>query len=133
VSDDNLTLTFADDLLFPGWYIKLVVELDNTGTVNVTHNSQLEYWDGSNWQATDEAGLWSMFRIEFEDGLYLGPGSDLTWFTSDDEAAPSDFVHEVGKVVYERDYLSFDGQGSPDPDLQDEEFEFRVVVSFEPA
>jgi hypothetical protein len=131
VSDDNLTLNFADDLVFPGWYMKLVVELDNTGTVNVTLNSQLEYWDGSNWQATDEAGLLSVFRLVFEDGFYVGPGSDSTWFTSDDEPIPSDFVHEVGEVVYERDYLFFDGQDYPE--LQDQEFEFRVVISFEPA
>jgi len=131
VSDDNLTLTFTDDLVFPGWYIKLVVELDNTGAVNVTLNSQLEYWDGSKWQATDEAGLLGMFRMVFEDGFYLGPGSDLTWFTSDDVPIPSDFVHEVGELVYEREYLYFDGQDYPE--LQDQEFEFRVVVSFDLA
>jgi len=128
VSADNLTFTFTDDLVFPGWYVKLVVELNNTGAVNVTLNSQLEYWDGSNWQATDEAGLLSMFNMTFEDGFYVGPGSDSTWFTSDDVSVPSDFVLEVGEVVYEREYLYFDGQEYPHH--QDQEYEFRVVISF---
>ena len=131
VSNDNLTLTFVDDLVFPGWYVKLVVELNNTGTVDVTLSSQLEYWDGSQWKATDEAGLLSMFRIVFEDGFYLGPGDDSTWFTDQDIPVPADFVLESGEVVYEREYLFFDGQDYPE--LQDQEFQFRVVVSFEPA
>lgn len=131
VSDDNLTLTFTDDLVFPGWYLKLVVELNNTGTVNVTLNSQIEYLDGSVWKATDEAGLLSMFNMTFEDGFYTGPGGDSTWFTTDDVPIPSDFVLEVGEVVYEREYLFFDGQEYPQH--QDQEYEFRVVVSFELA
>ncbi|MDH5734133.1 MAG: hypothetical protein OEY88_10205 [Candidatus Bathyarchaeota archaeon] len=129
VSSDNLTLTFNDDLVFPGWYIKLVIELNNTGAVNVILASQLEYWDGSNWKTTDEAGLLSMFRIIYEDGFYLGPGSDSTWFTNQDIPIPLDFVLEVDEVVYKREYLFFDGQDYPE--LQDQEFEFRVVISFE--
>lgn len=129
VSSDNFTLNFNDDLVFPGWYIKLVIELNNTGAVNVTLHSQLEYWDGSKWKATDEAGLLSMFRIIYEDGFYLGPGSDSTWFTVQDIPAPLDFVLEVGEVVYTREYLFFDGQDYPE--LQDQELEFRVVISFE--
>ena len=128
VSDDNLTLTFTDDLVFPGWYIKLVVELNNTGAVNVTLSSQIEYWDGSNWQATDEAGLLRMFNMTLEDGFYTGPGDDSTWFTGDDVPVPSDFVLEVGEVVYERDYLYFIDQAHPSH--QDQEYQFRVVISF---
>ena len=131
VSSDNLTLNFNDDLVFPGWYVKLVIELNNTGAVNVTLASQLEYWDGSQWKTTDEAGLLSMFRIIYEDGFYLGPGSDSTWFTNQDIPTPPDFVLEVGEVVFKREYLFFDGQDYPE--LQDQEFEFRVVISFEPG
>lgn len=131
VSSDNLTLTFNDDLVFPGWYIKLVIELNNTGAVNVTLHSQLEYLDGSEWKATDEAGLLSMFNMTFEDGFYLGPGSDSTWFTNQDIPTPPGFVLEVGEVVYEREYLSFVGQDYSG--FQDQEFEFRVVISFKPG
>jgi len=127
----NTTLNFTDTLLFPGWYIKLLIQLNNTGAVNVTIASHLEYWDGSTWQPTDEAGLLSMFRIIYQDGFYLGPGPDSTWFTIDDEQIPLGFELEPGKVVYEEQYLFFDGQDYPQ--LQDQEFEFKVVIDFAPG
>jgi len=119
---NNKTLMFTDDLLFPGWYLNLTIEITNDANVEwVSLNYTIEYLNGSNWITTDKEGLLDLFRIKYEDGFYHD--RDCT-----DPIDPQTYTLGIGEVLYKREDLYFDAQECHE--LQDQEFIFRVIIEF---
>ena len=130
VNDGNsqvVGLTITADPIFPEWELKLLVEIKNLEDP-VYLSYEIEYFDGTTWQPTDEDGLLTLFRIIYTDGFYLNPGPDGTWSTEDDEPVPSDPEWQLwpGYNCYKLEHLIFDAQDYPE--LQDQNFTFQVII-----
>ena len=130
--------TFEDDLLYPGWELKLLTEITNTGTVKVTLSTQIYYsWDGITWTPTDANGLLTQFRINYTNGFYNETGPDGEWFTDDDvewDGRNGDYClwpDPPSKVVYKLEHLIFDAQDFQE-ELQDKTFYIKVDVNATP-
>ena len=119
---DNKTLIFTDDLLFPGWYLELLIEIKNDADVAVSLNYTIEYLNGSTWVTTNKTRLLDLFRIIYEDGFYRDQEC------SDPIIDLQNYTLGSGDVVYKKEDLYFDAQDYPE--LQDKEFEFRVRIEF---
>ena len=118
--DDNKTLTVDDDLLFPGWYLKLLIEIENNSTVPVTLNYTMTYLNGSSWIVINATRLFDLTGIQYEDGFYLDRACQTPM--------PKTFILEPDGVVYKKEDLSFDVQDRPE--LQGRDFEFHVTINF---
>ena len=126
-------ITFEDDLLYPGWELKLLAEITNTGTVRVMLSTQIYYsWDGTTWTPTDANGLLTQFRIIYTTGFYEAPGTDGTWFTNDDVEWTGRrgllrlWPNPHSNLVYNEEHLLFDAQDFPE--LQDKTFCIKVEI-----
>lgn len=127
-------ITFEDDLLYPGWELKLLAEITNTGTVPVMLSTQIYYsWDGTTWTLTDANGLLTQFRIKYTNGFYEGPGPDGKWFTDNEilwtgrEGDYRLWPDPPYNKVYKEEHFFFDAQDFPE--LQDKTFYIMVEIS----
>jgi hypothetical protein len=118
--NDNKTLTVTDDLLFPGWYLRLIIEIKNNSTVPLTLNYTITYLNGSSWIDINATRLFDLTGIEYEDGFYL----DSSCQTPMSET----FILDPDEVVYKKEHLSFNVQDRPE--LQGRDFEFHVTIGF---
>jgi len=118
--NDNKTLTVTDDLLFSGWNLKLLIEIENNSTQRLTLNYTITYLNGSDWIVINSTRLFDLTGIEYLDGFY----EDQTCETPIGE----NFVLEPGNVVYKREYLSFNVQDHSK--FQGQDFEFHVTIDF---
>jgi len=123
---DANTLWFNDTLLFPGWELKLVLNITNVGTASVNLSYRIDYWNDVDWTETDEAGLLSMFGLVYTDGFYLGPGPDEIWNTPDDVPMPPEYAVASEQTVYKVEHLLIDAQDRPE--LQDQTFMLQVEI-----
>lgn len=132
---DDTNITFQDDLLFPGWELKLLTEITNTGEVRVMLTTQIYYsWDETTWTPTDANGLLTQFQINYTNGLYEDPGPDGEWFTGDDiEWTGRDGLLRLwpdppSNLVYKEEHLIFEAQDFQE-ELQDKAFYIKVDIS----
>lgn len=123
---DTNTLWFNDTLLFPGWELKLVLNITNVGTSSLQLSYRIDYWNGTDWTQSDEAELLSMFGLNYTDGFYLGPGPDGTWNTPDDVPMPAEHAVAPEETVYKVEHLLIDAQDRPE--LQNQTFMLRVEI-----
>ena len=86
ISWDDTDIVFEDDLLYPGWELKLVTEITNIGPIPVHIWSEIMYWDGASWIPIGEDDLFTLFRLYYTNGFYNDTGPDGKWFTGDDTA-----------------------------------------------
>ena len=128
-------ITFEDDLLYPGWELKLLTEITNTGTVRVKLSTQIYYsWNGITWTPTDANGLLTQFRINYTNGFYNDTGPDGEWFTDDDvEWNGRDGLLRLwpdppSNLVYKEERLLFDAQDFQE-ELQDKTFYIKIDIS----
>jgi len=131
---DDTSIIFEDDLLYPGWELKLLTEITNTGTVKVMLSTQIYYsWDGIDWTPTDANVLFTQFQFKYANGFYEDPGPDREWFTNDDtewtgrEGDYRLWPDPPSKVVYKEEHLIFDAQDFPE--RQDQFFYIKVDVN----
>lgn len=120
LTPDNKTFTITDDLLFPGWVLKLLIEIENNSTLDLTMNYTITYLNGTDWIAINTTRLFNLTGIEYEDGFYV----DRTCQTP----IPEDFVLGPSEVVYKKYHLSFNVQDRSE--LQGQDFEFHVTINF---
>jgi len=129
-------IVFEDDLLYPGWQLKLLTEITNTGTIRVQIWAEISYWDGASWIPINEHDLLTLFRIDYTNGFYNDTGPDGKWFTPDDtpwtgrEGDYRLWPDPPYNKVYKEEHLIFDAQDNPE--LQDEPFTFKVDVNSTP-
>ena len=130
---NDTDIVFEDDLLYPGWELKLVTEITNIGPIPVHIWSEIMYWDGASWIPIGEDDLFTLFRLDYINGFYNDTGSDGEWFTDDDTpwtGREGDYrlwpVPPCNKV-YKKEHLFFDAQDNPE--LQDRVFAFKVDVN----
>jgi hypothetical protein len=133
ISWDDTNIIFEDDLLYPGWELKLLVEITNIGTMPVHIWAEIMYWDGASWIPIDGDDLLTLFRLNYTNGFYSDAGSDGEWFTDDDtlwtgkEGDYHLWPDPLYNTVYKKEHLIFDAQNHPE--LQDEFFTFQVDVN----
>jgi hypothetical protein len=133
ISWDDTNIVFEDDLLYPGWELKLLTEITNIGPMPVRIWSEILYWDGSSWIPIVEGDLLTPFRLDYTNGFYNDTGSDGDWFTDDDtpwtghEGDYRLWPDSPYDKVYKKEHLIFDAQDYPE--LQDEFFTFKVDVN----
>lgn len=133
---NDTDIMFEDDLLYPGWELKLLTEITNTGTIRVQIWSEIYYWDGTSWIPINEDDLLTLFRIDYTNGFYNDTGPDGKWFTPDD----TEWTGREGDYrlwpdpphdkVYKEEHLIFDAQDFPE--LQGKVFTFRVDINATP-
>lgn len=131
---DDTNIFFEDELLYPGWEIKLLTEITNTGTLRVQLWTNIYYsLDDTTWTPTTDDELLTLFCIEYTDGFYSDPGPDEKWFTKDDTpwtGRNGDYrlwPDPPYDKVYKQERLVFDAQDHPE--LQDKPFYIKVDVS----
>lgn len=117
------SIDIEDTLLFPGWELKLVIQIHNAGTAPLYLSSEIKH-DGVTIPATD---LLDLFRIRYTDGFYDGPGGDGQWFTGDDEEFDLSLQLFPCDYVYKLEHLIFDAQDFPE--LQGQSFTFQVIIN----
>ena len=133
---DDTSIIFEDDLLYPGWELKLLTEITNTGTIRVQIWSEISYWDGASWIPINDGDLLTLFRIDYADGFYNDTGPDGIWFTPDDtEWTGRDGDYRLWPdppydKVYKEEQLIFNAQNNPE--LQDKAFTFKVDIKATP-
>ena len=117
------SIDIEDTLLFPGWELKLVIQIHNAGTAPLSLSSEIKH-DGATIPATD---LLDLFRISYTDGFYDGPGGDGQWFTVDDVEFDLSLQLFPSNHAYKLEHLIFDAQDFPE--LQGQSFTFQVIIS----
>jgi len=124
IADDKKSIDIEDTLLFPGWELKLVVELHNAGTAPLYLSSEIKHDDVT----IPETDLLDLFRIVYTDGFYDNAGTDGQWFTGDDD--PFDLSGQLWPCdhVYKLEHLIFDAQLNQ-TELQGQSFTFQVIIS----
>jgi hypothetical protein len=133
ISWDDTDVVFDDDLLYPGWELKLLTEITNIGPMPVRIWSEIMYWDGTSWIPIGEGDLLTLFRLDYTSGFYNDTGPDGEWFTDDDtpwtgrEGDYRLWPDPPYSKVYKKEHLTFDAQDNPE--LQDEFFTFKVDVN----
>jgi len=129
--DDTLDISIAageksidieDTLLFPGWELKLVIEIHNAGTAPLYLSSEIKH----NGVTIPDTDLLDLFRISYTDGFYDGPGGDEQWFTGDDEEFVLSLQLFPSERAYKLEHLIFDAQDFPE--LQGQSFTFQVII-----
>jgi len=133
ISWNDTELVFEDDLLYPGWELKLVTEITNIGPMPVHIWAEIKHWDGASWIPINEDDLLALFRLDYTNGFYNDTGPDGKWFTDDDTpwtGRHGDYrlwPDPPGNKVYQKEHLLFDAQDHPE--LQDRVFTFKVNVN----
>ena len=124
IAPNQKSITIEDTLLFPGWELKLALEIHNAGNLALHVSPEIQY-DGV---TITETQLLDLFRINYTDGFYLNPGTDGQWFTGDDEPVPdlTEWQLWPGDNWYKLEHLIFDAQDYPE--LQGQSFTFQVVI-----
>lgn len=136
ISWNDTDIVFEDDLLYPGWELKLLTEITNTGPIPVHIWSEIMYWDGASWIPIDEDDLLTLFCFDYTNGFYNDTGPDGKWFTDDDtpwagkEGDYRLWLDPPYNKVYKKEHLIFDAQDNPE--LQDKAFTFKVDVNAAP-
>lgn len=64
---DEHEVSFNDSCIFPGWELILNITIRNVGDTVCSLNYTISYWNEStnNWKLTDENGLLTLFKIEY--------------------------------------------------------------------
>jgi len=123
IAGGEKSIDIEDTLLFPGWELKLVIQIHNAGTAPLFLSSEIKH-DGVTIPGTD---LLDLFRIRYTDGFYDNPGPDGQWFFEYDE--PFDLSLQLYPCdhVYKLEHLIFDAQAFPE--LQGQSFTFQVIIN----
>ena len=116
IAADEKSITIEDTLLFPGWELKLAIEIHNAGNLALYMSSEIQYEGGT----ITETQLRDLFGIVYTDGFYLDPGLN--------EPVPDLTTWQlwVGDNWYKLEHLIFDAQDYPE--LQDQSFTFQVII-----
>jgi hypothetical protein len=130
---NDTDIIFEDDLLYPGWELKLVTEITNVGLMPVHIWSEIMYWDGASWIPIVAGDLFTLFHLYYTNGFYNDTGPDGKWFTDDDTewtGRGGDYLlwpSPPYNKVYKKEHLIFEAQDNPE--LQDTIFIFKVEVN----
>ena len=130
---NDTDITFEDDLLYPGWELKLVTEITNVGLMPVRIWSEIMYWDGASWLPIGKDDLFTLFCLYYTNGFYNDTGPDGEWFTGDDTVWTGQggdyrlWPSPPYNKVYQKEHLIFDAQDNPE--LQDTIFIFKVDIN----
>ena len=120
ITPDNKTIKVTDDLLFPGWNLTLIIEIENNSTFDLTLNYTITYLNDTNWIVVNATRLFDLTGIEYEDGFYED-------FTCETPIDCEEFVFYPDDKIYKKEYLSFNVQNS---ELQGQDIEFHVTINF---
>jgi len=123
IADNKKSIDIEDTLLFPGWELKLVIEIHNAGTASLYLSSEIKH----NGVTIPETDLLDLFRIVYTDGFYDNRGPDGQWFTGDDESFDLSLQLFPCDHVYKLEHLIFDAQRFPE--LQGQSFTFQAIIS----
>ena len=109
------------DPIFPDWNLDLTVDIHNTAdSTPVRLIRTIYYFDSDgNQLETDEAGLLSLFKINYFD----------EWYDSAGNLIPDITTHDIWpcNTVTTLESLTFEGQDYPE--LQDQTFSFQVEIT----
>ncbi|MDH5770751.1 MAG: hypothetical protein OEZ25_05645 [Candidatus Bathyarchaeota archaeon] len=117
----TIELDIAVDPIFPDWNLDLTVDIHNTAdSTPVRLIRTIYYFDSDgNQLETDEAGLLSLFRINYFD----------EWYDSSGNLIPDITTYDIWpcNTVTTLESLTFEGQDYPE--LQDQTFSFQVEIT----